>query len=236
MPRFIYRAHGLALAGHLRRPVLRQLEPVAACVLPSVGGQAVSQAGAFQLQDPATGALLLAFESAETRVEGSESAAGVYRTQVRAVVRGLRILDMLRAEEVSAALTITYRRADRNLSVDAADSRLTGLTLAGRAYRIALDHALSSEASDYAAFRQRHPDLPESRGVTRYSLARHPELSFEPWEAGRLDRTGFGRIYFCEWSASHHTQSLTMLRLRLGSQAEGELEVGTVEVNGNDFP
>lgn len=236
MSRFIYRAHGLALAGLFRKPTVRQLEPVAACVLPSIGGRAAARAGSFRLEDPATGTTLVAFESAETIVEGNRGAAGEHRTEVRSVVRGLRVLELLRAEEVSAALVINYRRADRSLTVESTGSRLSGLTIAGRAYDVTVDHALSREAADYALFRQRHRELPESRGVTRHSLARHAELRFEPWEAGYLDRAGFGRIYFCEWSASDQMQSLTMLRLRLGSQAEGELEVGAVEVNGNDFP
>jgi len=236
MSRFFYHAHALAVAGHLRKPLEYSLDPRAACVLPSLGGQARSRAEGFSLRHPATDELLVAFSSAETFLQGVQSGPRLHRTELRASVRGLNVLNLLRAEEVLAGMVLTYDRAGHTLTVDTTGSRFAGLRLAGQPLEISLDHALSGEAADYPAFRNRHPELLESRGVTRYSLARHPLLKFEPGEAGYLDRPDFGRIYFCEWAAAPYRQSLTMLRLRLGSPAEGELEIGSIEANGNDYP
>lgn len=236
MARFFYHAQALAVAGHLRKPMEYSLDPTAACVLPSLGGQVRSRAESFSLRHPATDDLLVAFSSAETFLQGVQSGPGLYRTELRAGVRGLNVLNLLRADEVLAVMVLTYDRSGHSLTVDTTGSRLAGLRLAGQPLEISLDHALSREAADYAAFRNRHPELLEGRGVTRHSLARHPWLKFEPGEAGYLDRADFGRIYFCEWAAAPYRQGLTMLRLRLGSPAEGELEIGAIEADGNDYP
>jgi hypothetical protein len=38
------------------------------------------------------------------------------------------------------------------------------------------------------------------------------------------------------WWAAPNRQGLIMLRLRLGSPAEGEIEVGALEADGHDYP
>lgn len=236
MVRFIYSANGMAVAGRFSRPLDTVLQPQAACVLPSMGGRVVSQAPAFRLTAPGSGELMLAFDSAQTTIEGGEDTPGVHVTVVRTLVRGLNVGNVLKADEVTAVLTLSYRQGQRKVAVDTAGTGFTGLTLAGQPLAISLDHDLSRAASDYNEFRRRHPHLLESHGATRYSLARHPSLKFASLEYGYLDQAGFGRVYFCEWSASHFRQSITMLRLRLGSPQQGELEVGGVEGNGQEYP
>ncbi len=236
MPRFIYSASGIAVAGRFRRPLATDLDPMAACVLPSVGGRVTSRAGAFRLADPASGELMLAFDSAETVIESSEAAPGVFTTVLRTTVRGLNVGNILKADEVVGALHLRYNRSGRSVSIDTSGSGFRGLVLAGQAFAVTVDHGLGREAADYAKFRRDHPELPESHGATRYSLARHPALKFQFPEHGYLDWPDFGRVYFCEWSAAPYTQSLTMLRLRLGSPQEGELEIGRGEGDGQDYP
>jgi hypothetical protein len=51
-----------------------------------------------------------------------------------------------------------------------------------------------------------------------------------------LSRDHRARIYFSEWCAAPNRQGLIMLRLRLGSPAEGEIEVGALEADGHDYP
>jgi len=235
MPRFIYHAHALGLGGYLRKPVQHHFDAHASCVLPSTGGRAISRSDALRLTDPATAALLIAFDSAESSIEGVETGQGHRRTALRTVVRGLRVLDVLRVDEMVAVLTITHR-GDNAVLLDTEGSRFQGLTLGGKPLEIKLNHALGRDASDYAEFRRKYPQLPERRGITRHSLAVHSALKFEPWEAGYLDQPNFGRVYFCEWWAAPYRQGLVMLRLRLGSPAEGEIEVGALEANGHDYP
>lgn len=235
MPRFIYHAHALAVAGFLRKPVSRDLTDHCACVLPTIGGRASARSGPYRLDDPATGRLLVSYEAAECSLAGFESEKGERRTELRVSVRGLNVLDVLRAEEVVATLTVAHPRSGM-ARADTAGSRFAGLSLGGRSLEIALDHELSRAASNYADLRNARRDLRETRGVIRYSLARHDLLKFDEWEHGYLDHADFGRVYFCEWSAAPYRQGLTMLRLRLGSPAEGELEIGTLDADGHDYP
>ncbi|MGC8795149.1 MAG: hypothetical protein ACP5U2_17335 [Bryobacteraceae bacterium] len=235
MPRFIFHAHAHALAGFLRKPLQQHLGPHCACVLATVGGRAVSRSGPFRLQDSATARLLIGFDEAEAALEGLQLQGRERRTQVRVTLRGLSVLDVLRAGEVTAMLAVTHR-GDNVVEMDTSGSGFRGLTLGGKPLDVQLDHVLAREASDYAQFRRAHPELPETRGITRHSLARSPLLQFQPWEPGFMDEQGFGRVYFCEWSAAPYRQSLIMLRLRLGSPAEGELEIGALEADGHDYP
>jgi len=235
MPRFIHHAYALAFGGYLRRPVQQDFEARACCVLPSVGGRAVSRSEGFRLTDPASGRILIACDSAESSIATSQDGQGERRTVLRAVVRGLNVLDVLRVDEVIAALTVVHR-TNRTVSMDTGGSRFAGLKLEGKPLEIKLDHALGRDASDYAEFRRKHPELPESNGVTRHSLAQHPSLKFDPWEPGYVDVSDFRRVYFCEWWAAPKRQGLIMLRLRLGSPAEGEIEVGALEADGHDYP
>ncbi len=236
MTRFIYSASGVAVAGRFRRPLATDLDAIAACVLPSFGGRVASRAGAFHLADPASGELMLAFESAQTSIEAGESAPGVFTTVLRTLVCGLNVGNVLKAEEAVAALSLHYDSRNRRVSIDTAGSGFKGLVLSSQAFALTLDHQLGREAADYAQFRKNHPELPESHGATRYSLARHPALKFDSHEHAYLDWPGCGRIYFCEWSAAPYTQSLTMLRLRLGSPQEGEVEIGRGGADGHDYP
>lgn len=236
MPRFRFHANAIAVAGRFRRPQLPQLGPHAFCVLPSLGGRVTAKAEFVRHDDPNTGELLVAFDLAETTIEGLADSSDTFTTQLDCVVRNLVVGKALRAGEVRASLRLSYRRGSRLRTVDTEGSAFRGLSLAGRPIEIAVDHPLAREAADYITFRKQHPNLPESGGLTRYSLARHSSLQFSDWDHGYLDETGFGRIYFCEWSAGPHSQSLTMLRIRLGNPGEEELEVGALFGDGSDYP
>lgn len=235
MPRFIYHAHALAIAGRLRKPVSTDLPDHCACVLPSIGGRAAVRSGAYRLSDPQTGRLLVSYEAAECSLAGYENEGGERRTELRVALKELNVLDVLRVEEILAMLTVIHPRNGAP-QADVAGTRFTGLRLGGRVLEIGIDHGLIRAAPDYADLRAARPGLRETRGVIRYSLARHELLKFDDWEHGYLDQTGFGRLYFCEWWAAPYRQGLSMLRLRLGSPAQGELEAGTIEADGHDYP
>jgi len=237
MQRFIYQGCGMAIGGWIRRPIDQQIEPQAVCVLPSVGGRSVSRAGAYNLTDPVSGELLLSFASAETSVEGAESATpGVYSTLITCMVRGLNVGNVLKADEVALKLSLSYDTGNDRATIDTEGSRFVNLSLGGQAWDVALNHALGREAADYEVFRQAHPEYPETRGAIHYSLARHPLLRFDPYEHGYYDRPNFGRVYFAEWRAAPHAQKLTMLRLRLGSPQAGGIEVGGGDGDGEPYP
>ncbi len=235
MPRFIYHGHALAIAGYLRRPVSSSVADHCACVLPSIGGRAGVRSGPYSLSDPETGRPLVSYKEAECSAAGFEIGAGERRTELKVRVRGLNVVDVLRVEEIVAALTIVHTRSGLP-EIDSTGSGFTGLSLGGAELVIAIDHELSRAASKYADLRNARKELRENRGCIRHSLARHELLKFDEWDHGYLDHADLGRVYFCEWSAAPYRQGLTMLRLKLGSPAEGELEVAALEADGHDYP
>lgn len=235
MPRFVYSAHALAVAGFFRKPVSMDLPDQCTCVLPSIGGRAAARSGPYRLSDPSTGRLLVSYAAAECSVAGFENDKGERRTELRVAVKDLNVLDLLRVQEIVAGLTVVHPRNGAP-QADVAGSRFAGLLLGGHALEIEIDHDLSRAASNYADLPVVRSGLRESRGIIRYSLARHELLKFDEWEHGYLDQADFGRIYFCEWWAAPYRQGFSMLRLRLGSPAAGEMEVGSIEADGHDYP
>lgn len=236
MQRFIYHASGMAIGGRIRRPVDCYLEPMASCVLPSTGGKASAKAGPFSLTDPSSGELILSFDSAETTIEAAEASPGVHATLFVSTVRNLNVQNVLRAEEITARLSLVYDAAGDKVTIDPSGSGYTGLTINGQALEVTVDSAMAREAASYQAFRQKYPEIPETKGWTRFSLARNPQIRFDPYDYGYLPQPNFGRIYFCEWSAAPYSQCLTMLRFKLGSPVDGDVEAGSGGGNGQSYP
>jgi len=234
--RFIYRASAMAVGGRIRKPSDFYIEPQAACVLPSVGGKAAAEARDYRLTDPATGEFILSFSSAKTMIEGSESAPGVHTTLISIIITDLNVSNVLRADQVVTKLSLRYQVAGDRVAIDTTGSGFVNLRINGQSWDVGLDHALGREASDYQAFRRNHPEYPETRGAIHSSLGRHPSLKFDPYEHGYHDKQRFGRIYFAEWSAAPFLQTLTMLRLRLGSPQEGEIGAGGGVGDGEPYP
>lgn len=235
MSRFLYNAHAIAIGGRITRPVDHYIESQAACVLPSVGGKSTNRAGPFSLT--LAGEFILSFDSAETSIQGGESAPGVHTTLLTTVIRKLNVANTLKADEVTAKLSVSYDMATKRVSIDSEGSRYVDLTVAGQVFNVGLDHARAREASaDYEAFKKRHPECPEGAGKIHYALGQHPLLKFDQYEHGYYHHQGFGRIYFGEWTAAPHTQHLAMLRLRLGSPQSGDLEIGGGGGNGTPTP
>jgi hypothetical protein len=236
MSRFIYKASGVAVSGRIVRPISHQLEPQGVCVLPADGGAVSSRTGAFSLSDPASGALLLSYGSAETSIRGHESAAGVHTTVLVSTVRNINVGNVLKADEVTASLTLNYDLGSGRVTIGTEGSRFVNLTIAGLAFDVAIDHGLGHEAADYEAFRKNHPEHIETGGKIHYALGRHPLLKFDETGSGYHHQPDFGRVYFGEWSAAPYTQSLTILRLSLGSPQGGDLGFGGGDGNGAPPP
>jgi hypothetical protein len=232
MAHFMYRASGVAVYGRIIRPIDRHLEPQGVCVLPATGGFVSSRAGAFSLSDPASGEFLLSYDSAETTIRGYESAPGVHTTELVSTVRNINVGNVLKAEEVKASLTLNYTLKTDQVTIGTEGSRFVKLTIGGVPFEVAMDHDLGHKAADYEAFKKNHPALSEKRGKIHYALGQHPLLKFDASGYGYHHQPNFGRVYFGEWTAAPYTQTLTMLRLRLGSPQGGDLGFGGGDPNG----
>ncbi|MGE5568177.1 MAG: choice-of-anchor P family protein [Rhodospirillales bacterium] len=236
MPRFIYNAYGVAVAGRITRPINCELEPAGVCVLPPNGGKVVSQAGPFSLTDPVSGEFLLSYGSAETSIEGLEISKNLHRTVLVTTVRDINVGNVLKADEITAKLMLHYHDDTDRVEIDAAGSRFVNLTIGGEPFEVQVDDAMAREASDYKKFKEAHRELKQKQGKITWVLGRNKHLT--PDEDGEPHRRqpNFGRIYFAEWQTGPGTQRLTMLRLRLGSPQAGDIEFGDGGANGQSYP
>jgi len=236
MPRFIYNASGIAVSGRITRPISYELEPKGVCILPSIGGRVASQAGPFSLTDPVSGEFLLSYGSAETSIEGSESSKGINTTVLVSTVRELNVGNVLKADEITAKLVLSYHDGNNRVEINTDGSRYVNLTIGGQPFQVEVDNAMAREASDYDKFKNDHKELKQKFGKITWVLGRNKDLT--PDEDGEPHRRepNFGRIYFAEWQAGPGTQRLTMLRLRLGSPQEGDLDLGRGDSNGQSYP
>jgi hypothetical protein len=235
LARFLYNANSLAIGGRITRPFDEHIDLPAASVLPITGGKISGSTGPYRLDDRTTGALVLAFDSAETSVEGAEDTSGNCSTRVTARIRGLNVRDRLKAEEVFFQLRLGHDRTSRRTAFDTEGSRYVNLTIDGKPFPVAIQHARSRDASDYETFKK-NCGRPESAGKIVHTLADHSALKDEDEGFGCHYVPDFGRIYFAEWTAAPHTQSLTMMRIELGSPVAGKLAIGGGTGNGSFFP
>jgi hypothetical protein len=235
LSRFIFNATSLAISGRVTKPFEQDVQTGTGCVLPVVGGRVSAAFGPYTLKEPETGALVLAFDSAETSVQSEPDAYGVVTTVIKASVRGLNVEDVLMAKEIVLELVLTSADKPHRTTFDASGSRFTDLTISGKPFPVEVNSKLSAEASDYQEFRRTH-ELPEVDGRTFYTLAENPDLRNDEDGFGLLYVPGFGRIYFAEWIAAPFIQRLNMLRLELGSPVTGRLAVGGGSGNGSFYP
>ncbi len=234
MQRFIYSASAFAIGGRFTRPIDHRIETVAPAVLPDVGGRAAARAGSFSLTAP-DGEFLISWDSAETTIEGGAE-NNSYVTQISSIVRGVNVGNTLKVDEVSLQILVRYDKGTRKSTIDPTGSGFKGMSLGGRTFDVSIDATMGRDASDFEKFHKDHPHFPFSNGKVFYALGRNPELIFQDDDNGMLVQPNFGRIYFAEWSCGQGVQSLTMLRLKLGSPSEGEVEFGGGIPNGQSYP
>jgi hypothetical protein len=225
----------LAIGGRITRPFDEHIDLPASSVLPITGGKVSAKAGPYRLNDRTNGALVLAFESAETSVEGAEDQAGRCATLVTARVLGLNVRDRLKADEVFFQLRLGHDPQSRRTAFDTEGTRFVNLTIDGQPFPVAIKHSRCREASDYETFKKTC-GRPESAGKIVHTLADHAALKDEEDGFGCHYVPDFGRIYFAEWTAAPHSQSLTMMRIELGSPVGGKVAVGGGTGNGSFYP
>lgn len=235
MPRFIYNASAVGVAGRITRPISREIEPQGACILPPTGGKVQCQTGPFILTDD-SGNLIFSYGSAETSIQGSETSKGIHTTVVVSTVRDINVGNALKADEITAKLALTYQVANDRVSIDTEGSKFVNLTIEGQPFAVNVDHAMAREAADYEKFKKNHGELREKFGKINWTLGRNSGLNPDEDGEPHHRHPNFGRIYFAEWQAGHGTQMLSLMRLQLGSPQAGELILGSAGSNGQSYP
>jgi len=256
--KFLYRGSAVGFGGQMTRPVVDAPPAQAATTLPTVGGYASALVQDYVYRYG--GAELVSFRAASSQVVGNADPDGrVHSTLVSCRVEGLRVLgDLITADAVVGQLT-SHHPMDRSGSLPMLPEcsgfwnlRIQGRPLDPKMHPLLLEKATKPEvdkvcrelrfdgqtarAGDptvFSIFDER--SLPRERKVPFRG-----GLSIGPWdlkeakiESGwRIDIPGFGKVYLGEYLVFEDHRVLMMMRLELGSPAEGLLALGVVEGNG----
>jgi len=131
------RADANALGGYLETPVAKTVPTLAPVSLPPVGGFATARSEAFTADE------IISCSAAYTRVLGQECCAdGSASILVCAVVEGLNILEVVRADRIVTQLSITLSDESATLGFCVSGTVFEGLRIAGHGCRPTLNAAL----------------------------------------------------------------------------------------------
>lgn len=247
---FRYHANAHVLSGYITRPMLRTIEAQASTALPATGGHSQSSTEQFRIND------IVSFSHGYSYVSGSENVENgktIHTTLVTADVQGLNILDVVTADRIVARLIFRYISGDEP-QILVLGSRFENLRIAGQECKVELDHELGLRLSTFAAVRKEFAinvdsskmvDDPSNPPKSRKNVEPHEVLRGSllkrvlPSEIPGIVRHGynghilvlpeFGTIYLAELQFEHGRQTLTMLRVELGSPTGGHLVVDSVE-------
>jgi hypothetical protein len=196
---YSFRADANALGGFLEEPLQKNIPALAPVSLPSVGGFATARSEAFNLDE------IVSCGSAYTRVSGREHGAdGSISILVAAVVEDLNILEVVKAERVTAQVSISIPNGSGPLRFSLAGSGFEGLRLAGRECRPALNSALHQPDAGTGS----HGALRTWQDIQ--GAAREQADNLVGWFKGRGEDAG-------QWAMARHGWMMSSARQREGA-------------------
>jgi hypothetical protein len=133
--RFLYQAHGTAVAGSITQPFRANIDVNSATSLPIVGGFAAAKNGPYKLNE------VVSFENAHTHVSGIETPTGVYNSVVTCVVEGLNILHVVTADRIIGRLSVKHQEGEPAEIVPIGSS-FENLRIGGQPVHVDLNHEL----------------------------------------------------------------------------------------------
>jgi hypothetical protein len=142
--RFLYHAHGSAIAGTITQPFKADIDTSAATSLPIIGGFASAKSGAYELKD------VISYSSAHTYVSGIQTPDGAHNTVVTCVVEGLNILHMITADAIVGRVSAKNRDGEPSEIIPFGSS-FENLKIAGQPVEVDLDHDLFLQHPTHAA-------------------------------------------------------------------------------------
>ena len=232
-PAFHYRGAGHAFSGELRRPIQQVVEAQACVSLPRAGGHARARTENFQIPQ------LVSFAKGYSHVSGTQ-ANGKHHTQSTVIVEHLNILDVVTADRMVGRLTSEHDPNEPEGHIIAVGSHIDNLKISGCLVKIEWDHDLFLKHKTYEAL-SKHLAGGKKSGkmgtdkVTLCSLAKNIEVACPGVEVDGhvITVKHFGKIFVGEVENSHGMKRMTMLRLELGSPADGRFSVGEFCTNGH---
>ena len=227
---FHFHGHGHAFSGEFRHPLWAVIPAQAAASLSTIGGIALAHSTNFHFQD------FVCFKSAHTHISGKRRRDETFVTHVSTVVKGLNILDMVKAERIVSRLTSIHDPKDPEGHIIAEDTRFEGLKIDGEDVKVTLRHDLLIKCKTFADLAKsgKMVSLDEKRQVAICSLVEKIDTNLKGVDVKRhlIEVKNFGRIFLAEIFAYPGTKSLTMLRLELGSPHVADLTAAETVING----
>jgi hypothetical protein len=134
---FYYQAGANPLGGFFEAPFQKSIPSPASISLSPAGGLLTSRTEAFNFEGK------VSCSSASSRVEGSEvQEGGSISILVTSVVEGLKILDVLAADQIEVRLSIAYPKDRGERRITVAGSHFENLRLRGQKVHAALNSRL----------------------------------------------------------------------------------------------
>lgn len=240
--RFYYHAQGHAFSGEFSRPVHVPVEAQASVSLPTIGGHAHSRVENFQIPS------LVSFRAAHSHVSGSQLDENTFTTQITTTIEGLRILDFVSADRITARLTSERKRREKESHILAFGSAFENLRIGGYKVEVILRHELFLKCKTYAELVKEVASDGKSgkisktsaiSGATICSLVERIETDFPGVDKKKhvLEIPHFGVISLAEVFAEPNCRRvLTMMTLKLGSPDGATLLVAQGGTNGQTWP
>jgi hypothetical protein len=235
--RFFYHAFGVALTGRITRPFCDVIESQAATALGTIGGYGSSQVDDYRFRH------IVSFRSARTFVVGSKADDGSLNTSVTVTVEGLNILNVIRADVITARLASRHAVDSLQPMITAVGTEFRGLTIGGNPVPATIDRGLFGQELTYADFKKnaganaRREPWAESKDKDAVLCSVvQAQASSLPQAPNSIQVASVGTVFLGELLVSPYARRLTMMRVVLGSPDAGCLEVGSGEVNGSTYP
>ncbi len=244
-------------------PVDHVIPTIGSSAIPIVGGRTHHKVGPQSHQaDYPRNRTLLSVEQVETIAIGKEVAPGKYTTEIGAIVNELEVLEKLHAELVEMHQTSSRDEDAHESFISTRGCRIEGLRLGDVRVRVELDEeafatcGTKRELTDFYssqsdAWRRenswRFHTEPESKTIAEYhgrffcTLVKNIELSGTDGgaiekEGYTIEWDGFGRIFLGELIISDKDRKISMIRLKMGSNAGGKGSSGGGETNSGTVP
>ena len=136
-----YNAEATILSGHLRLPLVQQIEPQAHSQLKVEGGYLSERSKEFRIES------VLSFRSGYTHVAGNPSLkpGKGWTTLTTSVIEGLNVLDVVTADRIVGQIITEHPLEGYIPSVSFLGTRFEKLSIAGHAVDLDLDLSILSE-------------------------------------------------------------------------------------------
>jgi hypothetical protein len=224
MEKYLFKGRATALKGSIRKPYFQDLgQHLAIATYAGSRGRMECVNRGFALGED------IQYDFARTQINADED-SGIYTLSVTSQVLGLRIGGWLSVEEVTCRLTSVFDGStypEHCLPrISPAGSIIRNLQVNGKVQELKFPDAFQADPTSTEAF---------FRGESDDDKRLFPGYIPEP-----LFVTGFGTIYYAEWTWVHpneqHRQHLTMLRLALGSDGGASIDAGDGCANSTGYP